>query len=207
MLAVLTILLVVITPLVASFTTALRHEVDTTRREEAYSSARLALQRMRTDVHCAAGITGVEQNVYGGFTLTLTQSSQGEGGWCAGVIPTGSGASGVQWCTVPVDGSSTRFRLYRFLGLDPTDCDGGSGSTFQIDYITEPESGWPTNSTVVIAPTSWVGNLWPTPETCLSGRLPTLSALLDTAVDPVTAPNRRYQLRDALALRNAVRCA
>ena len=28
--------------------------------------------------------------------------------------------------------------VYRFLGLNPDECDGGVGSTFQVDYVTTP---------------------------------------------------------------------
>src|SRR5438034_462989 len=86
------------TPLVMSFATGMRQEVDQTRREESYANARLALQRMRVDVHCATA-GGVAQNAYGGFTLTLQENNDaGDGaGWCPSVLPAGSGVSGVQW--------------------------------------------------------------------------------------------------------------
>lgn len=207
LLTVMAILVLVLAPLVESFTTALKHEADQSSRELAYSSARLAVQRMRADVHCASAVTGIQQNAFGGFTLTLTEAAEGSAGWCQTVIPAGTGANGVQWCTIPVTGSTTRFRLYRYLGLDPNDCDGGPGSTFQIDYIAPPQTGWPTNSSVSPAPTDWVGNLWPTASACPAGRLPTLAVFLNTSVDPDATPYRHYQLRDSLALRNAVRCA
>lgn len=206
LLAVLAILLIVLTPLVASFASALRNEADQTQREAAYSAARLAVQRMRTDLHCASGVTAVNPNAYGGYTLTLTQANDTSPGWCPGVIPQGSGSSGVQWCTIPYPGSTTRFRLFRFLGLNPTDCDGGAGSTFQIDYIAPPTGGWPTNAAVTPAPASWQGNLWPTAETCPANRLPTLTVRLNTSVDPDATPYRHYELIDAIALRNAERC-
>lgn len=207
LLTVMTILLVVLTPLIASFTTALAHETDQTQREAAYSSARIAIQRMKTDVHCAAAVTGVAENAYGGYTLTLTQANDtSSGGWCPAVIPAGSSASGVQWCTIPVSGSTTRYRLYRFLGLNPTDCDGGAGSTFQVDYIAPPPTGWPTNATVSPAPVDWEGNLWPDANACPSGNLPTLAVLLNASVDPDSTPYRHYQLRESIALRNAERC-
>jgi hypothetical protein len=161
---------------------------------------------MRTDVHCASAVTGVQENAFGGYTLTLTQASEGNPGWCPAVIPPGTGANGVQWCTISVGLSTTRFKLYRYLGLDPNDCDGGPGSTFQIDYIAPPTAGWPTNATVSPAPADWIGNVWPDAATCLTGRLPTLAVQLNTSVDPDATPYRHYQLRDALALRNAVRC-
>src|SRR5262245_65848672 len=115
-----------------------------TRREASYNNSRLALQRMRLDVHFAGGVTSVDQNDAGGFTLTLTENHEGQEGWCPGVIPSGSITSGVQWCTVPYPGDPTRFVLYRYLGLDPNDCGSGASSTFQVDYVTAPAGGWPT---------------------------------------------------------------
>src|SRR5262245_12989622 len=69
LIVVMSIMALVATPLVMSFTTGMRQEVDQTRREQAYANARLALQRLRVDIHCATGTPGVAQNAYGGFTL------------------------------------------------------------------------------------------------------------------------------------------
>lgn len=204
MLAVMTILLIVITPLVGSFATALRHETDQVQREAAYSAARLAIQRMRTDLHCAKNVTDIDQNAYGGFTMTLTQGNDtaAVNGWCPAVVPSASGAAGVQWCTIPYPSSTTRFRLYRYLGLNATDCDGGTGSTFQIDYIAPPPAGWPTNTTIDPVPTAWDGNLWPESEACVPGRLPSLTIRINTSVDPDATPYRNYEIIDSIALRN-----
>ena len=146
LIVVMTILGAVLTPLVGSFTSALRHEADANRREEAYQNARLAIQRMRADIHCAGGNAfSVDQNAYGGFTLTLTEANSGGSGWCPGVIPAGDTSSGLQWCTVPYSGSTTRYTLYRFLGTDSTDCGGSSASTFQVGTSPRPRSaGRPT---------------------------------------------------------------
>ena len=62
---------------------------------------------MRLDIHCAGGVTSVDENAAGGFTLTLTENHQGQEGWCPGVIPAGDVSSGVQWCTVPYGASTT----------------------------------------------------------------------------------------------------
>lgn len=212
LLVAMVLLAIVMTPLVSSFATGMVHEVAITRREEAQQNARLALGRMRVDVHCAGGLTSVDQNTYGGFTLTLTEAHQGQDGWCPGVIPSGDTSVGVQWCTKPVAGSSTRFVLYRYLGLDASDCGtSGSTSTFQVDYITQPSGGWPQNTRTTTPPTSWVGNLWPTGTSCEDGTAPTgglPSAGVDLSVniDPVRHPSEGYELRDQVALRNAERC-
>src|SRR5262249_38223721 len=94
---VMLILGLVMTPLVASFTTGMVQEVDQVRREQAYANARLALQRMRVDIHCATGLAQVEQNAYGGFTMTLAEPST-DAGLTQGsprVTPPGPGSSGV----------------------------------------------------------------------------------------------------------------
>jgi Tfp pilus assembly protein PilW len=205
LIAAMTILLIVVTPLVTSFTSAMRSEAGLTRRETAYENARLALQRMRLDIHCAGGVTSVDQNTSGGFTLTLTESHEGQDGWCAGAIPAGTTTSGVQWCTIPYAASSTRFVLYRYLGLDSSDCGSGATSTFQVDYVTAPPGGWPTSTRTISTPSSWAGNLWPDPTTCSSGSLPGVAVDLNVALDPVTRPTERYELRDQITLRNANR--
>jgi len=208
LLTVLAILSIVMTPLVDSFVTATNQEVDQTRREQAYANARLAVQRMRVDIHCSTGATSVDQNTYGGFTLTLVElNSTSSGGWCPAVIPSGDTSSGVQWCTVPYGGSSTtRWVLYRFLGTDPTECGSASSSTFQVDYISQPPGGWPTNSTTTSSPSNWNGNVWPDAASCPSNNLPTLGVDINVAIDPTSHANEHYELRDEIALRNASRC-
>ena len=206
LIAVMLILGVVLGALVGSFTTGLRHEIDQTRRVQAHANVRLALQRMRTDIHCAGGAPQVDQNAYGGFTLTLTENHEGQDGWCPSVMPAGNSSSGVQWCTVPYTGSTTRFVLYRYLGLSSDLCGTGSTSTFQVDYTAQPPSGWPTNAKTTSTPTSWAGNLWPDPAACPSGDLPTVAVDLNAVVDPVNHPHENYELRDQIAIRNANRC-
>ncbi len=210
---VMLILGLVMTPLVESFTTGMVQEVDQVRREQAYANARLALQRMRVDIHCATGLAQVEQNAYGGFTMTLAEPSTDAGltQGCPGVIPAGSGSSGVQWCSIPFTGSTTRFVLYRFLGLNPTDCNGGAGETFEVDYLAATPGVWPTNANALGigglgTPTNWVGNLWPDAPSCLTGNVPTIAIDFNVAVDALGHPNEHYQLRDTIALRNASRC-
>ena len=154
LLTVMVLLGIVLGVIVTSFTIGIHQEVDQSRREGAYATARGALERLRLDIHCASGgIDSLEANPYGGFTLTLTESNDSSSsGWCPGVIPAGSGSSGVQWCTIPANGNLNQFRLYRFLGLDPTDCDGGLGSTFEADFITQPAAGWPHNDLATPVP-------------------------------------------------------
>ena len=82
------ILGIVLAPLSTSFASGMVQQASQTRREQAYANARVALQRLRLDVHCAGAVTSVEQNSYGGFTLTLTESNdQSPGGLVPGRHP------------------------------------------------------------------------------------------------------------------------
>lgn len=199
LIVVLAILGIVLVGLVTSFTAGLRAETGATQRATAQENARTALVRMRTDIHCATGAPAPVENPFGGFTLTLAESPD----VCPSVT---TSSSGVQWCTVPVDGSTTRWQLIRFLGTLPQDCGGGGASTLVVDYVTAPSNGWPSNTGTSPAPADWDGNLWPTAETCPSGNMPTLSVQLAVDVDPVNFANQTYELRDTIALRNAPRC-
>ena len=147
------ILGIILAPLATSFTSALRSQATIQRREEAQENARTTLQRMEADIHCAGNNTSVDQNAAGGFTLTLSENnhdSPSQAGWCPGVIPYDPAVNpqpdGVQWCTAPVNSSSTRFALYRyfiFSGGDATACGASANATFQVDYIAPPPGGWP----------------------------------------------------------------
>ena len=203
---VMALLSIVLTAIVGSFTTAMRHEAIATNQAQAYSNARLVLQRMRLDIHCAHSQSSqlpVQQNPYGGFTLTLTETE----GQCPGVLPTGSGASGIEWCTIPyTPGGTTRFELYRYNSSTLSACNGGPGATFEVDYIGQPPAGWPTNSDTSPTPTSWAGNIWPSAGTCTPGGLPTVPVDLNVAIDAVNNPTEHYELSDRIAVLNADPC-
>jgi type II secretory pathway pseudopilin PulG len=199
LLVVMAIMGIVLTGLTTSFAAGLSAETGAVRRAQAESNARIALNRMRVDIHCASGAPAPQENPYGGFTLTLTESPN----TCPSVT---TSSSGVQWCTIPVTGSTTHWQLFRFLGTVLTDCDGDASSTLFVDYITQPTAGWPTNSQVDPTPADWDGNLWPDPPTCTTGSLPAVSVRLTVNVDPVAHATERYQLGDAIALRNATAC-
>lgn len=57
LIAVMAILLIVLTTLTGLFVSGSRAELDLNRRFEAQQSARVAVDRMRREVHCSSGIT------------------------------------------------------------------------------------------------------------------------------------------------------
>jgi prepilin-type N-terminal cleavage/methylation domain-containing protein len=199
LLTVVAIMGIVLAGVTTSFAAGLNAETGTIRRAQAQQNARLALDRMRIDVHCASGAPAPQENPYGGFTLTLTESPD----ICPAVTTT---SSGVQWCTIPYAGSTTHWQLFRFLGTQLSDCGGGGVSTLLVDYITPPASGWPSNGGTSPTPADWDGNLWPTAPSCPAGRLPVVALSMTVNVDPDGHPDRAYELTDSIALRNALRC-
>jgi prepilin-type N-terminal cleavage/methylation domain-containing protein len=100
------------------FAAGSRAEIDANQRFQAQQDGRVALDRIRKDIHCAksAAVTTV-----GGspttYKVTLTS-------------PAGCGGD-VSWCTVSVGGSSSRFALYRLGG---SSCSSAGLRT--ADYLT-----------------------------------------------------------------------
>lgn len=113
MLTVLVIMGVVMGGLTTVFVSATNSEADMNNRFQAQLNARLALDKMRREVHCAnvATPTGSSSSV----TITLPS-------YCK----TGSGS--VTWCTRSV--ATNRYALYRVVG---STCSGG---VLWADYLT-----------------------------------------------------------------------
>lgn len=114
LLAVLSILTIILGGLTGLFVSATQSEVDMRNRFDAQQEARLALDAIRREVHCATAITQTGPSP----TVTMT-------------LPTGCpwGSGTVTWCTV--NAGTNRFRLHRKAGAS---CDS-TGTPF-ADYIT-----------------------------------------------------------------------
>ena len=105
MLIVLSIMSVVMGALTTVFVHASNAELDMNNRFQAQQGARLALDKMRREVHCASVATPTGQS--SSVTLTLPN-------YCK----TGTGS--ITWCTRNV--STNRYALYRVVG---STCSGG----------------------------------------------------------------------------------
>jgi prepilin-type N-terminal cleavage/methylation domain-containing protein len=114
MLVTLSILGVVMGALTTLFVQATNAEQDTNNRFQAQQGARLALDLMRREVHCAsvATPTGASSSV----TITLPSWTNPDG--TSSHCKTGSGS--VTWCTRNV--ATNRYALYRVAG---SSCTGG----------------------------------------------------------------------------------
>jgi type II secretory pathway pseudopilin PulG len=169
-LIVLAILLVVIGAIADGFVSASRAEVDQTARADDQQSARQALERMRRDIHCASA-ANVQTAADGTQVLLLTVNP----GQCLGVT---SSTDGVEWCTVSVGGSTTRYALYRTHNAT---C-AALNSDFQVDYLTSP-------------------SIWT--KACSVDSLAGVAVRMPVNRDPIKRPGRNYTLSDTISLRNA----
>ena len=108
------IFVTVLTGLTTLFVQGANAELELNRRVQAQIQARLALDKLRREAHCAKTVTPVGASA----SVTLTLAPQ---------CPTGSGA--ISWCTV--SRGPGRYALYRKPGLV---CD--SGGVMYADYLT-----------------------------------------------------------------------
>jgi prepilin-type N-terminal cleavage/methylation domain-containing protein len=113
MLTVMAIMGVVFAGITDVFIAGSKAQADQDRRFQAQLSTRLALDKIRKDIHCAYDVTPYAANA---VTLKIPAACSGD----------------VSWCTAPVSGSTNRYALYRQVG---TSCSAATG--IQIaDYLT-----------------------------------------------------------------------
>ena len=77
---VLAIFMTVVTALVSLFTSGAKAELDMNRRFEAQQNARLALDRMRRELHCANGITATPNTAVSSVVVSLPSQCPSSGG-------------------------------------------------------------------------------------------------------------------------------
>src|SRR5689334_3456367 len=97
MLTVMVIMGVVMAGITDIFVSGSKAQAEQDNRFQAQLTTRLALDKIRRDIHCASSI----QNYTSSFaTMKISGCSGGD----------------VSWCTAAVSGYSSRYRLYRQLG-------------------------------------------------------------------------------------------
>jgi prepilin-type N-terminal cleavage/methylation domain-containing protein len=176
---------IVMGAITTSFASAFSGEARTIAEASNEENARLALNRLRMDIHCAQQANGATANPSGdgGFTFVLSEVVLGTTAACPRLGLAG-GSSWVSWCTIRVGTNSQRYKLYR---ENVHDCDGVQ-STFMVDYITKPD-------------------IWDTKEDCASAYWQQYVGVdLITNLDP-NSKVYEYDLHDSVSLRNAERSA
>jgi prepilin-type N-terminal cleavage/methylation domain-containing protein len=117
MITVMAILGVVLTGLTTLFVQGSNAEIDMNNRFQAQVSARVGLDKLRRELHCASGVATTPTN-------TSVQL----------FVPCVSGGQ-VNWCSA---GSGSRYALYRTTGA--TAC--SSSATKFVDYLTTGAVFW-----------------------------------------------------------------
>jgi prepilin-type N-terminal cleavage/methylation domain-containing protein len=112
MLTVMVIMSIVFAGITDIFVSGSKAQADQDNRFQAQLGTRLALDKIRKDIHCASDVTPFATS-----SVTLK-------------LPSGCGGD-VSWCTVAVTGYTNRYRLYRQGG---TTC--GANGTMVADYLT-----------------------------------------------------------------------
>jgi prepilin-type N-terminal cleavage/methylation domain-containing protein len=112
---VLGMLVIVMTALSYALIAASKAEEEMNRRFASQINARIALDQLRREIHCASAVSPTGSSA--SITIVL-------GGRC----PSASGGTTVSWCTT---GSGTRYALYRLVGVT---CDATGKKA--VDYLT-----------------------------------------------------------------------
>ena len=112
MITVMVIMTVVFAGITTVFVAGSKAQSDQERRFQAQVTTRLALDKIRRDIHCASDVTP--------FATTAVTLK----------VPSGCGGD-VSWCTAAVSGYTSRYRLYRQAGAT---CD--STGVMVADYLT-----------------------------------------------------------------------
>ena len=113
MLTVMVIMSIVFSGITQIFVSGSKAQIDQDNRFRAQLATRLAMDKVRKDVHCASDLAA------GYTTSSITLK-----------LPSGCGGD-TSWCTVAVTGYTSRYRLYRQSG---STC--GTSGTMVADYLT-----------------------------------------------------------------------
>ncbi len=116
MLTVMVVLAVVMGAISTLLVQGSKAELDMNNRFQAQSNARLALDRLRREVHCASDITPAGASA----SITLTMPSH---------CPTAGGSPAITWCTRSA--GTNRYELWRYTGAA---CSGTGVAV--ADYLT-----------------------------------------------------------------------
>jgi prepilin-type N-terminal cleavage/methylation domain-containing protein len=122
LLVTMVILGVVLSGLTTVFISGSSAEVNLDLRFQAQQNARLALDRLRVDIHCATAVQAQTINTYPGIKLNESN--------CSSTSP-------VSYCVVQFSSSPLRYQLFRATGTGSTDCTSSDATRVLIaDYLT-----------------------------------------------------------------------
>jgi Tfp pilus assembly protein PilW len=118
LLTVCTILVVIIGALTTLFVGASKGELDMNRRFQAQENARLAIDKLRREIHCASAVSPTGSS----SSITLTIPSQ---------CPTAHGFTSIRWCVLAPPGAlGGRYALYRSTAATCTTATGAQWADY-----------------------------------------------------------------------------
>ncbi len=180
LLSVMMILGLVIGGVTALYVSATRAEVDMNQRFQAQQEARLALDRLRREVHGACAVSAQSPATGSAWSVTISLPNT----TCSTTTP-------VTWCTQNL--ATQRYGLYRISG---TTCSGG---TKVADYLRTSTTA--TAVSVCGSPSSLCIFAYTAP---INGNLGSLFVALPVDVQPSNSQGV-YKLEDSIVLRNTSR--
>jgi prepilin-type N-terminal cleavage/methylation domain-containing protein len=122
MLTVVVIMGIVIGAMTSLFVSASNGELDMNRRFQAQESARLVMDKLRREIHCASAVSPSGS----ASSITITMPSQ---------CPTSGGFMSVRWCALAPPGAQAgRYAMYRSTAATCTTSNGVRWA----DYLTTP---------------------------------------------------------------------
>ena len=156
-------------------------ELDMNRRFQAQQQARLALDRVRGDIHCATGglvaTTGFSASILSALRLNVTS--------CNSTSPY------VYWCVIQVTATPLRYQVWRTTaaaGPTATTCTSTDSSAVLVaDYLTTTTE-------------------FTTPSYPLNG-LQTVSVDFKSSANAASTSKDVYELSDSIVARNSTRCS
>jgi prepilin-type N-terminal cleavage/methylation domain-containing protein len=182
MLVVMLILGVVVGGLTTIFVSGSRAQMDLNRRFQAQQQARLALDKIRADLHCATTAQVQAINGYNGVAISAPNCS----------------SSTIDWCLVPSSAMSGRYALYRTTSTSNKCAAADTGRIKVADYLL--------SNTINAALTGVAAQtVFGTMQTTPSGQLETVLVDFPVSVNP-TSTRDVYELKDAIVARNSARC-
>jgi prepilin-type N-terminal cleavage/methylation domain-containing protein len=120
LLTVVVIMGIVIGAMTSLFVNASNGELQMNRRFQAQESARLVMDKLRREIHCASGVSPSGSS----SSIVLTIPSQ---------CPTAHGFTSIRWCVLAPPGAQTgRYALYRSTAATCTTSNGVQWA----DYLT-----------------------------------------------------------------------
>jgi len=123
LLVTMVILVIVLGSLTTVFVSGSSAEAGLNRRFQAQQNARMGLDRIRTDIHCATAAQAQTINTFPGVKLAVAN--------CYAATPT------ISWCAVLVTSSPARYALYRSTTTGATTCTSTDAARLLVaDYLT-----------------------------------------------------------------------